>query len=177
MKVENRVFLSLTLSNLILLYCVAFLNSVISPWGICLYLPGLFFLPHFRWIDPYRGMVSLLICGFLWDHFFSHTIGFHAFLLSFLFLTFKGILHTGKQTPQQVYIFQLIINLGLALSWFVACNLIPSGLGGWHIGRFLADLILSSLMLIPVSIWHTQFSSKMIHLLTDVHRLDSSPSK
>jgi hypothetical protein len=177
MNTQNRILLSLTLSNLVLIGCIALVNSVINPYGFFLYLPGLLCIPQYQWIDPYRGLVSLLISGFIWDHFFTHTFGFHAFLLSFLFLLIRQLLHLGKQTKQQILYFHLVINIVLASAWFLTSNLFYIGLGDWNVGRFFSDLLLSSIILIPISFWHSQFSSKLVDLFAGYKILNQGLSK
>ena len=177
MNNQNRILFSLTLANLVLIGCIALVNSFISPYGFFIYLPGLLCIPQYQWLDPYRGLISLLISGFLWDHFFCHTFGFHAFLLSLLFLLVRQFLHSGKQTRQQILYFHLAINFILAASWFLTSNLMQTGLGDWKIGRFFSDLLLSSIILIPISFWHTQFSTKLVDLFVGFKSLDQPISK
>ena len=177
MKAQNRILFSLTLSNLVLIGCIALVNSFINPYGFFIYLPGLLYVHLYHWIDPYRGLISLLICGFMWDHFFFHTFGFHAFLLSLLFLLIRQFLHSAKQTRQQILYLHIGINSVLAVAWFLTTHLMQTEFGTWKIGRFFSDLFLSSIIIIPISFWHTQFSSKLIDLLAGFKNLDQQVSR
>jgi len=177
MEASTRILFLLTAANLLLLWCIALLNSVINPWGFFLYLPGLFFIPHLQLIDSYRGIFCLLICGFFQDHFLGHIFGFHGFCLPFLYLIFKEFFHLGKQTSQQIIIFQLMINFGMTMAWTITCSYLSNYPNPWIVSKFLADLLVSSLILIPLSLWHTQFCSKLIDLLAHLSLPNVSDSK
>jgi hypothetical protein len=163
MHSSNRLFLLFTSTNLVVIGCVALLNSFLSPWGIFLYLPGLFLLPHYQLLDPYRSLVSILISGFALDHLFNHLLGFHAFILGFIYLISKEYFHLGKQSSKEIVAFQLLANFGIALIWFFQCGFSQSIIGEWQLIRFLPDLIVSSLVLIPVSAWQTSLGRSILY--------------
>jgi hypothetical protein len=158
MHSSNRLFLLFTSTNLVVIGCVALLNSFLSPWGIFLYLPGLFVLPHYQLLDPYRSLVSILV-----SDLFNHLFGFHAFILGFIYLISKEYFHLGKQSSKEIVAFQILANFVIALIWFFQCGFSQSTIGDWELIRFLPDLIVSSLVLIPVSAWQTSLGHSILH--------------
>lgn len=163
MKSSNRLFLLFTATNLLVIGCLALLNSFLCPWGIFLYLPGLFLLPHYQLLDPYRSLISILMTGFVLDYFFNHLPGFHAFTLGLIYLISKEYFHLSKQSSKEIVVFQLIANFGISLIWFCQCGFNQSTIGDWQLIRFLPDLIISSLVLIPVSVWQTSLSNSLLY--------------
>ena len=161
----NRLMLLLSVGNIIAIWCIALINSVICPWGIFLYLPGLFFLPHYQILDTLRGLICIIICGLIFDLFFNHSFGFHGFLFGLLFLLSCEFFHIGKQSPLQVLIFQGIVNLICAIAWTCFSHFLDSDLSSWSILRMVSDLTISFLLFVPLSLWFIKFSSAMIHLV------------
>ena len=147
MNKQNRFLALITAINLLLVICIALLNSVFGPLGFFLYLPGLFFLPHYQLLDSYRTLVSLLFTGFILDHFFNHTFGFHAFFLGLIYLLTKDFFHIGKQSFNQIVVYQVCSNSLLAFLWFLSSD--------WAIQRFFSDLFISTILIIPLSFWHS----------------------
>ena len=162
MKSSNRLLLLITVSNLILIWCIALLNSVIGPWGLFLYLPGLFLLPHYQLLDPYRVLSSLILTGLFIDLFFNHFLGVHAVLLGLIFHLSKEFFHLGKQSSKQIILFQGIANFLMAFLWFLLCEFENLYSATWSVGRFLSDIIISTFVLIPISFWHTHFCNQLI---------------
>jgi len=163
MKSSNRLFLLFTSTNFLVIGCLALLNSFLCPWGVFLYLPGLFLLPHYQLLDPYRSLISILLTGFVLDFMFNHLLGFHAFILGLIYLISKAYFHLSKQSSKEIIAFQLIVNFSISLIWFFQCGFIRSTIGDWELIRFLTDLFVSSLVLIPVSAWQTSLSNSLLY--------------
>ena len=115
----NRIFGVLIFSNLIFIVTLSLFNSVIGKWGFYLYLPGLFLIPHYQLLGLNRSLPALFLSGLTFDHFFNHTLGFHAFAMCLIFLIAREFLHLGKQSSVQITIFQLIANLIMAILWAI----------------------------------------------------------
>jgi len=159
----NRISCVLVLANLILILALALINSSISQWGFFFYLPGLFFLPHYQILEVNRSLPAIFISGLCFDHFFNHTLGFHAFAMCLLFLIAREFLHLGKQSPIQITIFQALTNLILAIGWGLFCAFFESNLSNWNWERFLIEVPLSLLFLIPLSLWFPNFCTSLIN--------------
>lgn len=158
----NRILGVLILANLILIVTLALFNSLIGEWGFYLYLPGLFFLPHYQLLGLNRSLPVLFISGLGFDHFFNHTLGFHAFAMCFLFLFARQFLHLGKQSTLQITIFQIATNSILSVLWAIFCNSFQSNLANWPWVRFLIELPLSIIFLIPLSLWFSSFCNSLV---------------
>ena len=159
----------ITAFNLLLVGCITLLNSVFGPWGVFLYLPGLFFLPHYQLLDSYRSLLSLLLTGFLLDHCFNHPFGFHAFFLGLIYLLTKDFFHLGKQIFKQIIVYQICANSLLAFLWFL--------FSGWGIVRFLSDLFFSTLLIIPLSLWHSSLCNLLTQQASPSSELNHTHSK
>jgi hypothetical protein len=79
-----------------------------------------------------------------------------------IFLIAREFLHLGKQSSVQITIFQLIANLIMAILWAIFCTLFQSLLAPWTWARFLIELSLSMLFLIPLSLWFSSFCNSLI---------------
>ena len=154
MNNPNQFLVLVTALNLLLVGCIALINSVLGPLGVFLYLPGLFFHPHYQILDSYRNLLSLIVTGFILDHSFNHPFGFHAFFLGLIYLLTKDFFHLGKQIFKHLIVYQICTNSLLAFLWFL--------FSGWGGVRFLSDLFFSTLLIIPISLWH----SSLCNLLT-----------
>ncbi len=177
MKFPNRLCILITTANFILIWCITLLNSTLNPWGIFLYLPGLFFLPHYQLLDSYRSLISLGLSGFFLDNLLNHGFGFHAFFLGFVYLLSKEFFHFGKQGPKEIIIFQGITNFLLSITWLICCGFFHSNYSNWDLSRFLPDILISTLILIPVSIWYAEFCNKIMHYFIPLHRQSFTFSK
>ncbi len=163
MKARNLFLLLITSSNLILILCISLLNSLLGPLGVFLFLPGLFFLPHYQLLDSYRCIFCLLVSGFLVDHFFNYVFGFHAFLFAVIYFVSKEFFHIGKQSFKQILIYQLSANLILALVWLLYTGIAESNYSAWGFRRFFSDFLISSILMIPLSLWYSQFCNQVLY--------------
>jgi hypothetical protein len=159
---SNRLFGALILANLIFIVTLSLFNSVIGKWGFFLYLPGLLFIPHYQLLGLNRSLPALFLSGLSFDLFFNHTLGFHAFAMCLIFLIAREILHLGKQSSMQITIFQLITNLIMAILWAMFCTSSQTSLASWTWTRFLIELPLSMVFLIPLSLWFSSFCNSLI---------------
>jgi len=157
LKSRNQILCLLLLSNVIILFCIALVNDLTGYWGVFLYLPGVLFIPHYQVLNLGRSLTGLFITGLFYDHLFHHTFGFHAFIFCFIFLISKEFFHLGKQSFNQIVLFQALINLTMGAIWALSCFTQNSLLGVWPIQRFIIDILISTLLLIPISIWFTNF--------------------
>ena len=177
MNKSNLYLLLLTGSNFFVIWCVALLNSLFNPWGIFVYLPGLLIIPQYQLLDSYRGVVSLLLSGFLWDHFFNHTLGFHAFLFGLIFLISREFIRSGKQNPKFIILYQQTTNFILAVLWFLLCGLDNPENGNWYLSRLMSDILISALLLIPISYWYIKFCNELVYRFEPSLRRIITPSK
>ena len=159
---SNRLFGALILANLIFIVTLSLFNSVIGKWGFFLYLPGLLFIPHYQLLGLNRSLPALFLSGLSFDLFFNHTLGFHAFAMCLIFLIAREFLHLGKQSSMQITIFQLFTNLIMAILWAMFCTSSQTSLASWTWTRFLIELSLSMLFLIPLSLWFSSFCNSLI---------------
>jgi hypothetical protein len=159
---SNRLFGALILANLIFIVTLSLFNSVIGKWGFFLYLPGLLFIPHYQLLGLNRSLPALFLSGLSFDLFFNHTLGFHAFAMCLIFLIAREFLHLGKQSSIQITIFQLIANLIMAILWAILCTSFQPSLASWTWTRFLIELPLSMVFLIPLSLWFSSFCNSLI---------------
>jgi len=150
-------------SNLILVFCLGILNSNLGQIGFFLYAPILFFVPALLFLDCLRALIILFISGIIYDLSNHVLLGFHGFLLCFLYLLWQEIFKVGnggiKSCPT---IIQVFINLFLGLNWAVFLILFSSGKEAWGWQRLITDLLLSSLFIIPTGIWFPQFCSSLL---------------
>ena len=159
---SNRLFGAFILANLIFIVTLSLFNSVIGKWGFFLYLPGLLFIPHYQLLGLNRSLPALFLSGLSFDLFFNHTLGFHAFAMCLIFLIAREFLHLGKQSSMQITIFQLFTNLIMAILWAMFCTSSQTSLASWTWTRFLIELPLSMVFLIPLSLWFSSFCNSLI---------------
>ena len=177
MKARNLFLLLITSSNLILILCISLLNSFLGTWGVFLFLPGLFFLPHYQLLDSYRCIFCLLVSGFLVDHFFNYVFGFHAFLFAVIYFVSKEFFHIGKQSFKQILIYQLSANLILALVWLVYTSTLVIDYSAWDLRRFFSDFLISSILLVPLSLWYSQFCNQVLQRFGSASLPHFAPTK
>ena len=163
MKSQNRFLVIITVSNLLLIWCISLLNSILSPWGFFLHMPGIFFLPHYQLLDSNRSLISLALSGFAFDHFFNHSFGFHSFSLGLIFLISRGFFHIGKQSKKEIIIFQVVTNFVISLMWVVFLEIGNFTISSWEITRFFSDILFSTIFIIPISFWYLQFCSRIVN--------------
>ena len=113
MNNPNRFLVLITALNLLLVGCITLLNSVFGPWGVFLYLPGLFFFLIINYL------ILTVVCSPFFNRFsfrslFQHPFGFHAFFLGLIYLLTKDFFHLGKQIFKQIIVYQICANSLLA---------------------------------------------------------------
>ena len=146
----------------------------IGKWGVFLYFPGIFFIPHYQRINTVRSFSVLFLTGLFYDHLFHHTFGFHAFIFSALYLIAKEFLHLEKKSSVQTLFFQVTLNLVIAVIWASFCLIQSSSSGIWPFSRFIFDCLLSTLLIVPISMWFMNFCSALIDRIE--HSETSTPT-
>ena len=112
MKSQNSRFCIVILINLLLISLIALINSRISAWGVFLYLPGLFIILSSNILGAKNGIVASIITGINLDTLLHTPLGFHAILLSFIFLLVREWQenHRVFKTWRPIFL-QIIVNI------------------------------------------------------------------
>ncbi len=142
------------------------LNSDISSLGIFLYLPALFFFNSSLYLNYFNGIIVSIIIGLFLDEILSTPLGFHAIFLCLAFITGKSwIEYNTKRKLWRLVTFQLLINIFFTIILF-GLFLCKENLGvDWSYERFLIDLIISSIIFIPICFWKIEISRVIIQMM------------
>ena len=163
MKNKNSMFIIVLVVNLLIICLLTLVNSRLSRWGIFLYLPGLFFYISCVFLDRTRGMIVCGITGLFLDVLFITPLGLHALLLPLFHIFGKEWLRSiANHRVWRLVIFQLIVNLIFIIIWFILLSFEDKFVIKWHLSRFSLDLLLSSVVIIPLSFCISQFTDQLI---------------
>lgn len=167
MKNRNITFLILLLINIFVLSLISLVNSEIAQWGIFIFVPGLFYLSSSILLNWWQGILGCLIIGLLLDSVYHTPFGFLGFTLPLLCLLGKGWLkNTSNNRPWRSVLFQVITNIGTGIGLFVVLIFQDLSLNNMILSRFITDLLLSSILLIPLCSWMIDFTNKIIEKIS-----------
>ena len=159
MKNRNIPFFILLLINIFVLSLISLVNSELSRWGISIFLPGLFFLSSSILLNWWQGILGCTIIGLLLDSVYHTPFGFLGFTLPLLCLAGKRWLNnTSNNRPWRSVLFQVITNIGTGYFLFAALFIQDLSFNNLNFTRLMTDLILSSVLLIPLCFWLLDFT-------------------
>ena len=159
MKNRNITFFILLLINIFVLSLISLVNSELSRWGISMFLPGLFFLSSSILLNWWQSILGCTIVGLFLDSVYNTPFGFLGFTLPLLCLAGKRWLNnTSNNRPWRSVLFQVIMNIGTGFFLFVLLFIQDSSFNNLNINRLITDLILSSIILIPLCFWLLDFT-------------------
>jgi hypothetical protein len=154
MKKQNINAIYILLINISTITLLTLINAKLATLGLFLYLPGIFFFNACKFINLNKGILISGFGGFVLDQILETPFGFHGILLPFfLIICRKWLETTVSNKPWRPVIFQLLVNIIFHTIWFSWVTLDRSLEMNWSTSRFCIDLILSSLILIPLSFW------------------------
>jgi hypothetical protein len=163
MKNENSKLIIILILNLFIICLLTLVNSRLSQWGIFLYLPGLFFFLTCIFLDNLRGMIVCGITGLFLDVLFLTPLGLHGLLLPLFHIIGKEWLKSNPNyRPWRSVIFQFSVNLILIVIWSILLLFENESVMKFKLSRFLSDLLISSIIIIPLSFYVSQFAGKLI---------------
>ena len=159
MKNRNIPFFILLLINIFVLSLISLVNSELSRWGISIFLPGLFFLSSSILLNWWQGILGCTIIGLFLDSVYHTPFGFLGFTLPLLCLAGKRWLkNTSNNRPWRSVLFQVITNIGTAFFLLAVLFIQDLSFNKFNFTRLITDLILSSILLIPLCIWLLEFT-------------------
>jgi hypothetical protein len=162
---QNKAAFVLLGANLVTLTLLGSVNSTIGQHGVFLYLPSLFFFPGALYLDNLRGIPLAFVTGLLLDQQIETAFGFHAFALSIFHLLgsnwARGVNYRRDLVP---LILQLPANLLFFILWLFWIKIFEDGQMEWAWGRWGIDLVISTLVLIPLAIWMPKFARSLLEL-------------
>ena len=156
------------------------INSEIYKYGIFLYLPGLFFFNSCIYLNQIPGIIVCTITGLYLDVTYSTPFGLHALLLSLSYLIGHNWIKQNTNTkPWRFALFQCIVNISINIICFIIL-LSKKDLGlNWVVSRFLIDLVISALVMLPLASWKMEMNRviiinipKRILKNTEIHEIE-----
>ena len=167
MKNRNIPFFILLLINIFVLSLISLVNSELSRWGISMFLPGLFFLSSSILLNWWQSILGCTIIGLFLDSVYHTPFGFFGFTLPLLCIAGKRWLNnTSNNRPWRSVLFQVIMNIGTGFFLFVLLFIQDSSFNNLNINRLITDLILSSILLIPLCFWLLDFTIIVIEKIS-----------
>jgi rod shape-determining protein MreD len=166
MKRKNSKLIILLIINIIMIALLGLINSTLSKWGIFLYLPGVFFFFSCICLDMTRGMIACVITGLFLDLLYNSYFGYFGFTLALFHIFGKEWLRsTINNKPWRPVLFQWGANTILGILWYLIL-LIENQRGMyWETTRFISDIVISSIIIIPISFWVTKFNEKIMNII------------
>lgn len=167
MKNRYIPFFILLLINIFVLSLISLVNSELSQWGIFIFVPGLFYLSSSILLNWWQGILGCSIIGFMLDSAYHTPFGFLGFTLPLLCLLAKGWLrNTSNNRPWRSVLFQVITNIGTGIALFFILFFQDLSLNNLKFSRLITDLLLSSILLIPLCFWMLDFTIKVIEKIS-----------
>jgi rod shape-determining protein MreD len=157
----NRPATVLLLGNVILVTMVAQANHYLAPWQLHLWLGGLLVTPAALTARHRAGAIAVFLTGLAMDATSPVAFGTQALVLlagHALVYTWRDRLARGEATAQTLA--ALMANLVTFLLLAVAESFAAARPGG-VLGRLLADLVASQLVLMLVAPWFCALQSRL----------------
>jgi rod shape-determining protein MreD len=163
------------LTQLLLWALVSQVNHELSPWGVSLFIGGLFVGFSAMHFDRREALVGAFAAGFLHDvgtplPFGTHALAFAAAVVFIQHVRHRLNRHEGLITVMVI----LIANLGLFLVVSaVAVRGLPDSAG--LTSRVFSDLVVSQVTLALIAPWFLALQAKSLELAGAVTSVDASP--
>lgn len=153
----------LLLANLLLLCLLRLVNEALGPWGLTLFMPALFLLEPALGLRMRWALLLVGITGLAYDAYEPLPFGFSLVL----FASMTALLYTNRQGLRRASTWQhiwVLICLNAAI-WLLQTLILGRAWlsSGAYWQSSLADLALSSVIIVPVGFWFLSLQ----HLLTD----------
>ena len=156
------------------------INSEIYKYGIFLYLPGLFFFNSCMYLNQIPGIIVCTITGLYLDVTYSTPFGLHALLLSLAYLIGHNWIKQNTNTkPWRFALFQCIVNISINIICFIILLSKKDLSLNWTVSRFLIDLVISALVMLPLASWKMEMNRviiinipKRILKNTEIHEIE-----
>ena len=146
---------------LLMVSLITIVNSTLVNWGLFLYLPGLLFLSISLIFNSSKAFIISLITGLFLDEILETPFGFHGVALPALQIISKEWLkYNGNNNSFRYVCFQLISNILLTIVLFLVFKLQNQQIINWTLSRFATDLILSTIIFIPLCFWFHDLTTK-----------------
>lgn len=166
MKRKNSKLIILLFVNFIMISLLGLINSKLSRWGIFLYLPGVFFFFSCISLDTTRGIIACVITGLFLDVLYNTYFGYFGLTLALFHIFGKEWLQsTINNKPWRPVLFQWGANTILGILWYLIL-LFENQLGmHWQTTRFISDIVVSTIIIIPISFWVTKFNEQIMQII------------
>lgn len=167
MKNRYIPFFNVLLINIFVLSLISLVNSELSQWGIFIFVPGLFYLSSSILLNWWQGILGCSIIGLLLDSVYHTPFGFLGFTLPILCLLGKRWLkNTSNNRPWRTVLFQVTTNIGTGIGLLVVLFFQDISFKNLSFPRLITDLLLSSILLIPLCFWMLDFTIKVIEKIS-----------
>ena len=167
MKIRCIAFCILLLVNIFVFSLVCLVNSELAQWGISIFVPGLFFFSSSILLDNWEGALVCTITGLFLDSVYQTPFGLLGITLPLLCLLGKGWLkNSSNNRPWRAVLFQVIANLFTGIFLFAVFFLKIPPYTNLDFTRLIIDLILSSIVIIPLCFWLHDFTVKIAEKLS-----------
>ena len=111
--------------------------------------------------DSSTAFIICLITGLFLDEILETPFGFHGVALPALQIISKEWLkYNGNNNSFRYVCFQLISNILLTIVLFLVFKLQNQQIINWSLSRFATDLILSTIIFIPLCFWFHDLTTK-----------------
>jgi rod shape-determining protein MreD len=111
-------------------------------------------------------MIVCGITGLFLDVLLTTPLGLHGLSLPLFHILGKQWLRSiANHRLWRPVIFQFITNLIFIIIWYILLLFENQLIMKWYLARFVLDLLLSSIIIIPLSFWLTQFTGLIIQFL------------
>jgi hypothetical protein len=149
----------------ILISLITIVNSKLASWGLFLYLPGMFFLSTSIFFNSSKAFIICLITGLFMDVILITPFGYHGIVLPTLqILSKEWLKYNGNNNAFRYVCFQLISNILLTFILFLIFKFQKFQIIEWTFSRFSSDLILSTIVFIPLCFWFQDLVTRIFKI-------------
>jgi cell shape-determining protein MreD len=149
----------------ILISLITIVNSKLASWGLFLYLPGMFFLSTSIFFNSSKAFIICLITGLFMDVILITPFGYHGIVLPTLqILSKEWLKYNGNNNALRYVCFQLISNILLTFILFLIFKFQKFQIIEWTFSRFSSDLILSTIVFIPLCFWFQDLVTRIFKI-------------
>ena len=149
----------------ILISLITIVNSKLASWGLFLYLPGMFFLSTSIFFNSSKAFIICLITGLFMDVILITPFGYHGIVLPTLqILSKEWLKYNGNNNAFRYVCFKLISNILLTFILFLIFKFQKFQIIEWTFSRFSSDLILSTIVFIPLCFWFQDLVTRIFKI-------------